>query len=223
MSNRQDETPEVMPDPLATEPEFVTSVEGPATVPEIPQGSSRGCRIYLLYRVTGHAGDGHDRAGVAPAHSELPAWQYGQWRSDAGRFRDDLRRDAVLLFSSAGFIVRSFRAASGCSALEFRPRAGLHVDGLGSSIELAVCGANHFGPDGIEHSYGHGLHVRCDAAGEACGRLWHVERCLRDWVCAGAGIGRNSRKREPKAAVLGLGRAEPDQWHVWPVRLAGIA
>jgi DHA1 family tetracycline resistance protein-like MFS transporter len=51
MSNPQSEEPEAMPDPLATEPEFVTSVDGPEPVPEIPKGR-RAAAAFIFFTVS---------------------------------------------------------------------------------------------------------------------------------------------------------------------------
>ncbi len=51
MSAANNDAPEVMPDPLATEPEFVTSVDGPTLAPDIPKGR-RAAATFIFFTVT---------------------------------------------------------------------------------------------------------------------------------------------------------------------------
>src|SRR5271154_1806180 len=46
----RNDPPEMMPDPLATEPEFVVGVEGPAPVPEVPKGR-RAAATFIFFTV----------------------------------------------------------------------------------------------------------------------------------------------------------------------------
>jgi DHA1 family tetracycline resistance protein-like MFS transporter len=50
MPEPQKDEPEVMPDPLTTEPEFVTSVEGPVAAPEVPKGR-RAAAAFIFFTV----------------------------------------------------------------------------------------------------------------------------------------------------------------------------
>jgi len=50
MSASNNDAPEVMPDPLATEPEFVVPVDGPAPMPEVPKGR-RAAAIFIFFTV----------------------------------------------------------------------------------------------------------------------------------------------------------------------------
>jgi len=50
MSLPSNDAPETMPDPLATEPEFVVGVEGPAPVPEVPKGR-RAAATFIFFTV----------------------------------------------------------------------------------------------------------------------------------------------------------------------------
>src|SRR5271163_3893721 len=51
MSLPPNDAPDVVPDPLATEPEFVVGVEGLAPVPEVPKGR-RAAATFIFFTVT---------------------------------------------------------------------------------------------------------------------------------------------------------------------------
>jgi len=50
MTASNNDAPEVMPDPLSTEPEFVVSVDGPAPVPQVPKGR-RAAATFIFFTV----------------------------------------------------------------------------------------------------------------------------------------------------------------------------
>src|SRR4029077_17236658 len=91
------------------------------------------------------------------------------WRRDdrCGKmdrpFRGGLRADAVFLFTLARSFVRSIWKTPNHPALKSRSRIGLHRDGDGAHVELALPRSNYFRNHDFKHSHRDGLHRRRDA------------------------------------------------------------
>src|SRR5215471_20415963 len=91
-------------------------------------------------------------------------------------FRGSLRAYAVFVFTMARRFVGPIRKAPNHFAFEPRSRIGLHRDGYGALVELALSWPNYFRNHDFEYSDGHGLYRGRHAEGKA-GRSVRSDRC----------------------------------------------
>src|SRR5580693_10758330 len=130
--------------------------------------------------------------------------------------------DAVFLFADPRHVVGPLRAASGDSTFQLRIRAGLRGDGAGAYAWMAVSRADTFGDLLVQHAYGHGVHQRRDAAGEACKGVWYFWCGVRDRLRSRASDWRMAWRDGRAAAILGGCRIEFGKRYVRTVRSARI-
>src|SRR4029077_4527411 len=122
-------------------------------------------------------------------------------------FRGGLRADAVLLFTLARSFVRSVWKTPDHPALKSGSRIGLHRDGDGADVELALPRPNYFRHHDFKHSDRDGLHRRRHAEAKASWSIRHDWRGIRDRIHVGTSNWWIGRRFQSASRVLDCSRS----------------
>src|ERR1041385_2323897 len=179
--------------------------------------------FYSRHRDARHSGNGFDYPRPAQANSRF-SWRPDDRRSEMERsVRSGLRANAIFLFTLARRFVGSIRKTPDHPALKPRSRIGLHRDGDGAHVKLAIPRPNYFRNHDFKHSDCNGLHRGRHAERKTSWSVWAHRRGIRDrvhiWTCNWRVGGR----RQSASRFLDSSHSKPGELALGLLLRSGIA